>query len=108
MVSTKFSSRSYGCATWRTIDSSPIGLESWGLADQKRLLHQLAKLKFNRVVLSVHPWQPFVHYEFKGVKKQTALLFQGKRFPVDGDTPGRDAFRALGVREPGFRGEEDV
>lgn len=92
---------------WRTIDSSPIGLESWGLADQKRLLHQLAKLKFNRVALSVHPWQPFVHYEFKGIKKQTALLFQGKRFPVEGDTPGRDAFRgAKEFENPDFAGKK--
>jgi hypothetical protein len=92
--------------TWRTINAFAIGPESWGLADQKRLLGQLAKLKFNRVMLSVYPWQPFVHYEFRGVPKKTALLWYGYRYPVDGDTPGRVAFRGAAVFEnPDFAGK---
>jgi hypothetical protein len=92
--------------TWRTINDFAIGPESWGLAEQKRVLGQLAKLKYNRVMLAVYPWQPFVHYEFKGVKKQTALLWYGYRYRVDGDTPGRAAFG--GTREfenPDFAGK---
>jgi hypothetical protein len=85
--------------TWRTINDFAIGPESWGLAEQKRVLGQLAKLKFNRVMLAVYPWQPFVHYEFKGVKKQTAFLWYGWRYPVDGDTAGRAAFRGAKVFE---------
>ncbi len=92
--------------TWRTINDFAIGPESWGLAEQKRVLSQLAKLKFNRVLLAVYPWQPFVHYEFKGVKKQTALLWYGWRYPVDGDTPGRIAFRGAKFFEnPDFVGK---
>lgn len=93
--------------TWRTINDFAIGPESWGLADQKKLLHQLAKLKYNRVMLAVYPWQPFVHYEFKRVKKQTGTSWYGYRYPVDGDTPGRDAFG--GTREfenPDFAGKK--
>ncbi len=92
--------------TWRTINDFAIGPESWGLADQKRLLGQLAKLKFNRVLLALYPWQPFVHYEFRGVKKQTALVWYGYRYRVDGDTAGRAAFG--GAREfenPDFAGK---
>ena len=79
--------------TWRTVNDFPVGPESWGLDDHQRVLGQLAKLKFNRVMLSVYPWQPFVHYEFRGVKKQTAMLWYGKQYQVDGDTPGKKIFR---------------
>lgn len=79
--------------TWRTINDFAIGPESWGLADQKKLLGQLAKLKFNRIMLAVYPWQPFAHYEFKGVKKQTGMLWYGWHYPVSGDTAGRGAFK---------------
>ena len=78
--------------TWRTVNDFAIGPESWGLADQKQLLGQLAKMKFNRIMISLWPWQPFVHYEFRGVKKQTAMLWFGDRFRVDGETPGKKVF----------------
>jgi len=92
--------------TWRTINDFAIGPESWGLAEQKRVLVQLAKLKFNRIMMAIYPWQPFVHYEFRGVKKNKATLWYGYRYPVDGDTAGRAAFG--GVREfmnPDFAGK---
>jgi len=92
--------------TWRTLNDFAIGPESWGLDEQKRVLGQLAKLKFNRVMLSVYPSQPFVHYEFRGVKKKTGVLWYGWRYPVDGDTPGRAAFRGAKVFEnPDFAGK---
>ena len=78
--------------TWRTVNDFAMGPESWGLADQKQLLGQLAKMKFNRIMISLWPWQPFVHYEFRGVKKQTAMLWFGDRFRVDGETPGKKVF----------------
>src|SRR5262249_2650419 len=91
---------------WQTIDALPSGSESWGLQGQQRVLRQLAKLKFNRVVLAVHPWQPFADFQFKGVKKQTALLWYGWRYPVDGDTAGRAAFRGAKLFEnPDFAGK---
>ncbi len=91
--------------TWRTINDFPIGPESWPLTDHKRLLGQLAKQKFNRVMLSVYPWQPFVHYEFGGVKKQTAMLWYGERFTIARDAPGRTALGGARVFEnPDFAG----
>ncbi len=92
--------------TWRTINDFPIGPESWGLAEQVQVLKQLAKLKFNRVMLAVYPWQPFVDFEFNGIKKQTGLLWYGYRYPVDGDTAGRAAFRGDKLFEnPDFTGK---
>lgn len=54
---------------------------------------RLAKLKFNRLLISVADWQPFVHFEAEGVKKETGVLWRGLKFPVSGDTAGRTAFR---------------
>jgi hypothetical protein len=49
----------------------------------------LAKLKFNHLLLSMYPWQPFVHYELNGIKKQTGMLWYGERYPIPRDAPGR-------------------
>ena len=93
--------------TWQTINDFAIGPESWGLEDHRRFLKQLAKLKFNRIMLSLYPWHPFVHYEVKGVRKQTALLWFGERYRVDGDTPGRRAFQGARYFEnPEFAGKQ--
>ncbi|MBC8354026.1 MAG: hypothetical protein H8E66_18685 [Planctomycetes bacterium] len=93
--------------TWRTINDFVIGPESWGVADQKKLLRQLAKMKFNSVMLSVYPWQPFVDYEFRGVKKQTGMLWYGERFPIEAGSPGRTAFAASGeFTNPDFAGKQ--
>ncbi len=92
--------------TWRTINDFAVGPESWPVSDQQQLFQQLAKLKFNRVMLAVYPWHPFVHYEFGGVKKETGVLWFGEKYPVDGDTPGRAAFRgAAAFENPDFAGK---
>ena len=91
--------------TWRTVNDFAIGPESWGLAEHRKFLHQLAKMKFNRLMLSVYPWHPFVTYEFGGVKKQTAVLWFGNRYPVDGDTVGSKVFEGRKQFEnPDFAG----
>lgn len=92
--------------TWRTVNDFAIGPESWPLAEHKRVLRQLAKMKFNRVMLSVYPWQPFVHYEFRGVKKQTGVLWYGERFDIPRDAAGKKAFGGKAVFEnPDFAGK---
>jgi hypothetical protein len=78
--------------TWRTINDFPIGPEAWGLDEHRRMLRQLAKLKFNRVLLSIYPWQPFMHYEYGSVKKQSAMLWFGYHYPIDGEIPSRGIF----------------
>lgn len=78
--------------TWRTINDFAIGPEAWSTADLEQQLAQLAKMKFNDVMLAIWPWQPFVTYEFGGVKKQTATLWFGEEYPLDGETAGKKAF----------------
>ena len=91
--------------TWRTINDFAIGPESWGIDEQRSHLRQLAKMKFNRVMLSVYPWQPFVSYEFGGVTKSTATHWFDEKFPVDGDTVGKKVFGGKQLFEnPDFAG----
>ena len=77
---------------WRTLDGGPVGGEAWGLADQQRLTRQLAKLKFNRVVLQIEADRPFFHYELRGAETNFAELFDGRLFPIDSETAGRKSF----------------
>jgi hypothetical protein len=77
---------------WQLGGDSPLSSISWGRDELQRFVRQLAKLKFNRVWIAVHPGQPYVHFEVDGIKKQSALLWNSDQFPVSGDTAGRAAF----------------
>ena len=62
-------------------------------------------MKFNRILVSVYAWQPFVDYKFRGVQRQTALHWFGEVLKVDGDTPGRAVFKGAKIFEnPDFVG----
>jgi hypothetical protein len=65
---------------WQVLGTDAVGFGGWGLADHKLLLKQLAKLKFNRVVVAYDTGIP-------------AKALDGGPFPVAGDTPGRKAFK---------------
>ncbi|MEX2579771.1 MAG: alpha-glucuronidase family glycosyl hydrolase [Verrucomicrobiales bacterium] len=91
---------------WRTIDAGAAGQASWGIEEHRRLLGQLAKLKFNRVVLATHPWQPFYDFESGETPKTGGVLWEGGEFPVSGDTAGRAVFDGAEVFEnPDFSGK---
>jgi len=77
---------------WRVINDFAMGPESWGMADYRPVLDQLAKLKFNRIGLSTWPWQPFLHLEIKGIKRKSATLWFDFHYPITDDMPGREIF----------------
>ena len=77
---------------WRLINDFACGPESWGLDENRRFIDQLAKLSFNEIMLSLWPWQSFVHYEFGGVAKRTGCSWFDFRYPLDEHTVGREAF----------------
>ena len=77
---------------WRVINDFACGPESWGMGDYRPVLDQLTKLKFNRILLSVWPWQPFLHYEIKGVKRNSATLWFNFHYPITDDMVGRHLF----------------
>ncbi|RKU35944.1 hypothetical protein C6496_15150 [Candidatus Poribacteria bacterium] len=77
---------------WRVINDFACGPEAWGMGDYRPVLDQLAKLKFNRILLSVWPWQPFLHYEVKGIKRESATLWFDFHYPITDDMVGRHLF----------------
>lgn len=91
---------------WKTLGDGVTGPESWSAAEQEKLLRQLAKMKFNHVVLSVQPWQPFVNYTFRDTDKQTAMLWRGEQYPIPRDAPGRTAFGADSMVNLDFAGQQ--
>lgn len=92
---------------WEGLGTFACGQAAWTLDEHRRALAQLAKLKYNRVVLEFAPWQPFVHYEFHGVPKSSARLWHGGPYRVDGDTVGRDVFQgAEEFTHPDFEGRQ--
>jgi hypothetical protein len=89
----------------RLINLFAVGPESWGLADIKRFLDQLAKLKFNDMYHHLWCWQPYVHYQCGGYSKCTGVHWFNRHYPIDEHTIGRHHFG--GQREfvpPAFEG----
>jgi hypothetical protein len=77
---------------WDALTPLPYGRESAGRDEQRRLIRQLARQKYNHIVFTLQCWQPFFTFTHAGITSQTGLLWHGQRYPVDGDTAGRAAF----------------
>jgi hypothetical protein len=77
---------------WRVINDFACGPESWGRADYRPVIDQLAKMKFNRLFLSTWPWQPFLNYEVRGIRRRSAWLWYDFHFPITDDMAGRQLF----------------
>ena len=77
---------------WRVVNEHAMGPVSWGMADYRPVLDQLAKLKFNRLLIYIWPEQPFLPFEYRGVKHTGGTLFFGGRFPITDDMIGRSLF----------------
>jgi len=77
---------------WRTVNDFACGPESWGLAEHRRVIDQLAKLRFNRIFVNVYPYQPFLDLEIKGVRRKSATLWYDFQYPITPDMPGRSLF----------------
>ena len=89
---------------WRLMNDEPHGPEMWSLAECRRVIDQIAKMKMNGIYFLTYPSHPFVHYEFRGVAKSTGVLDFGFRYPIDDDTIGRDLFGGVGeFTNPEFR-----
>ncbi|MBM3457195.1 MAG: hypothetical protein FJX77_01480, partial [Armatimonadetes bacterium] len=77
---------------WLLPLDSPAGPGAWGPADLKRLVGQLARLKFNELQIRIRPDQPFLRYTHDGVASPAGSLWGDQTFPVGGDTGGRAVF----------------
>lgn len=88
---------------WKSVPRGPASQESWGIAEHQQLLGQLAKLKFNQVILKFDPGQPFID---SGDGETGGVLWNGEEFRVDGESAGRSVFdRASVFENPDFAGK---
>lgn len=89
---------------WRTMGTSPASPVSWSLEEHQLRLRQLAKLKFNQLIIPLQTWQPFAPLEVADGKQRANKLWKGPELRVDGETAGRAAFgRERVFNNPDFR-----
>jgi phytanoyl-CoA hydroxylase len=79
--------------SYRGVNDLATSLVFYGMKDYRHLIDQLAKMKFNVFYVQTYPFQPFVHYEFRGQKKTTGVLHYGWKLPIHSETIGKDLFR---------------
>ncbi len=95
---------------WHFRNQGPMDSGSWSLDEHRRVIQQLAKLKFNRISINVRASQPFVHFEFQGIERRTGELwgFRNHEYPVSGDTSARKVFGGAKLFEnPSFTGAKN-
>jgi hypothetical protein len=66
--------------------------ESWGMADFRPLIDQLAKMKFSRLNILAFGYQPYLDWQSDGVKRSSAHLWYDCHFPITPDMAGRELF----------------
>ncbi|MEO5803723.1 MAG: alpha-glucuronidase family glycosyl hydrolase [Verrucomicrobiota bacterium] len=77
---------------WRVLNEHAMGPIAWGIADYRPVIDQLAKLRFNRLLLYIWPGQPFLPLEYQGIKQTSGTLFFGNHYPITDDMIGRSLF----------------
>jgi hypothetical protein len=78
--------------SWRVINDLGFGPECWGIEDYKPVLHQLAKLSYNCINVSIYPFQPFLDLQIDGIKRDWSTLCYDFKYPITDDMPGRELF----------------
>ena len=78
--------------SYRGVNDLATSLVFYGIDDYRHLIDQLAKMKFNVFYLQIYPFQPFVHYEFRGQKKTTGVIHYGWKLPIHSQTIGKELF----------------
>lgn len=77
---------------WRIFNCLPHSGSYWGADDYEKLFRQLAKQKYNRIFGFFRTYDAFTDYTFDGVRKRTAEISRGLRFPIHDGTIGRELF----------------
>ncbi len=74
------------------INDFALTTSSWGMADFRAFIDQLAKLKFNGIYSHLGTWQPFVPLDVDGISRDWACLWFCWHYPITDDMPGRYLF----------------
>ncbi len=77
---------------WRVVNEHATGPCHGGCPMIDRFWTGSTKLKFNWLNINIWPHGPFLHYEYKGVKRNSGALFWGFRYPITDDMIGRHLF----------------
>jgi len=90
--------------SWRIMNIFLHGPEGWTLKQHKKFIIQLARQKFNGVLLCIWPQHPFINYDIDGISKKKAYIHFGMEFNVSDRSIGREYLGPSGVyTNPEFR-----
>ncbi len=93
--------------SWRVMNGLPHGPETWRLSEHQRFIDQLAKLKFNGILLVLWPWHPFVDYAYDGIQRSSATLNFDSLYHLDETCVGHQRVpRDNWLHNPEFAGAE--
>ena len=74
--------------TWRLFNDLIIGPVCWSLDQQKRVIRQLVKQKYNGILFSLWPLHPFINFTRCGISRKTAVMNFGMKIPVTKENIG--------------------
>ena len=80
----------------------------WAARDYRFLLDQLAKLRFNAIMVYSRPGDPVVDLRFRGARKSVAEPNFGWKPQIRADHPGHDLFVASGDARRGVFANPDL
>jgi hypothetical protein len=75
-----------------TVQDFAASGESWGIADFRPLMDQLAKLKFTRMNIYAYGWQPYLDWQYGGIQRRSATLWYNYHYHITPDMIGRQLF----------------
>ncbi len=81
---------------WRTYNVLVPNENSWPAEDYRVLIDQLAKMRFNGIMLFSRPCDPFADQRFQGARKQIAMTNFGWRPKIEPHHPGYELFEQSG------------
>lgn len=78
---------------YRVINDMLNSSASWSLAEHRKLLDQLVKLRFSAIHICTYAHQPWVHWSYRGVQRRHADLIYGFKHPIHAQSIGLNRLR---------------
>lgn len=76
--------------SWRVMNTLLHGPEGWSLRQHRQFIAQLARQKYNGILISIWPQHPFIDFKINGVSKKKGYFHFGMEIPVTADNIGRE------------------
>jgi hypothetical protein len=88
---------------YRVINDMLNSSASWSLAEHRKVLDQLVKLRFSAIHIATYAHQPWVHWSYRGVHRKHAELLYGFKHPIHERTIGKNLLPMGNYMNPDFR-----